>query len=395
MAEETSARQLNFSQEETDVLVREVQSRSGRIYGHANRPPRADDAKAAWEEQQHHTREEEEEEEQQQVVREEKKEGEEDEDNDEEDQGEPEPVRETQEGARHRHKPATRGRRPSGLVFTCWRGSWGRWGRCLGRWRPSHAPGYSYLHQPRLTGRSGGVAVIHKQTLKTTPVPTLSVHSFEDISVKLPSPTLLVIVTVYCPPKPHPSFLSDFSDFVTHLSTISSSVLLLGDFSFHIDNPTWKQASDFPDLLDTLNLTQHVHSPTHSHSHILDLICSTGMPIHHLSTINLYISDHLAVTFNVDPPPPLHTLNSAHSSFYSNLIHSGSSNRKALFSTVKKLLHPIDSTSITFTPEKCNSFLSSFQSKINTIYNSLSPPSIPSSSPHPFSTLLLLTCFLN
>ncbi|CAJ1081169.1 myb-related transcription factor%2C partner of profilin-like [Xyrichtys novacula] len=48
--EETSARQPNFSQEETDVLVREVQSRSGRIYGHANRPPRADDAKAAWEE---------------------------------------------------------------------------------------------------------------------------------------------------------------------------------------------------------------------------------------------------------------------------------------------------------------------------------------------------------
>ncbi|CAJ1084195.1 myb-related transcription factor%2C partner of profilin-like [Xyrichtys novacula] len=140
--EETSARQLNFSQEETDVLVREVQSRSGRIYGHANRPPWADDAKAAWEEeeyccqprspgcaenrcamqkaQQHHTREEEEEEEQQQqqqqVVREEEKEGEEDEDDHEEegeegeeDQGEPEPV--TQEGAGHRHEPATRGRR--------------------------------------------------------------------------------------------------------------------------------------------------------------------------------------------------------------------------------------------------------------------------------------------
>ena len=51
MAEmETSARQPNFSQEETDALVREVQSRSGRIYGHANRPPRVDDAKAAWEE---------------------------------------------------------------------------------------------------------------------------------------------------------------------------------------------------------------------------------------------------------------------------------------------------------------------------------------------------------
>ncbi|CAJ1050453.1 PREDICTED: uncharacterized protein LOC104949780 [Xyrichtys novacula] len=159
-------------------------------------------------------------------------------------------------------------------------------------------PRYSYLHQPRLTGRGGGVAFIHKQTLKTTPIPTPTVHSFEHISVKLPGPTPLVIVTIYHPPKPHPSFLSDFSELVTQLNTISSSVLLLGDFNFHIDNPTCKQASDFLDLLDTLNLTQHVHSPTHSHGHTLDLVCSTGISIHHLSTTNLYISDHLAVTFS-------------------------------------------------------------------------------------------------
>ncbi|CAJ1064777.1 myb-related transcription factor%2C partner of profilin-like [Xyrichtys novacula] len=110
---ETSARQPNFSQEETDALVREVQSRSGRIYGHANRPPRVDDAKAAWEEQQT-TREEEEEEEeeqQQQVVGGEEKEGEDEDDREEEDQGETEPVPETREGAGRGDEPATRGRR--------------------------------------------------------------------------------------------------------------------------------------------------------------------------------------------------------------------------------------------------------------------------------------------
>ncbi|CAJ1059667.1 hypothetical protein D5F01_LYC22364 [Xyrichtys novacula] len=310
------------------------------------------------------------------------------------------------------------------------------------------------------------------------------------------APPLWSLSLSTAPPKPHPSFLSDFSDFVTHLNTISSSVLLLGDFNFHIDNPTCKQASDFLDLLDTLNLTQHVQSPTHSHGHTLDLVCSTGISIHHLSTTTLYISDHLSLSTSTPPPPPpphsekrqisfrnlksispqdlsaslsatltasppspsaklpdllnyyndtlsscldqlaplktktvsfrhsapwftselhkmkshkrqlehlyrktgltvhlqaytdhLHlyrtALNSARSSFYSNLIHSGSSNQKALFSTVKKLLHPIDSTSITFTPEKCNTFLSSFQSKINAIHNSLPPPSIPRSSPPP------------
>ena len=51
MAEESSSvRRPNFSQEETDVLVREVQARSVRIYGTVSRPPRADDAKVAWEE---------------------------------------------------------------------------------------------------------------------------------------------------------------------------------------------------------------------------------------------------------------------------------------------------------------------------------------------------------
>ena len=46
----SSVRRPNFSQEETEILVREVQARSVRIYGTASRPPRADDAKVAWEE---------------------------------------------------------------------------------------------------------------------------------------------------------------------------------------------------------------------------------------------------------------------------------------------------------------------------------------------------------
>ncbi|KAJ8354879.1 hypothetical protein SKAU_G00224460 [Synaphobranchus kaupii] len=40
----------SFSQDETEVLVREVQSRRHRIYGTSNRPPRIDDVKSAWEE---------------------------------------------------------------------------------------------------------------------------------------------------------------------------------------------------------------------------------------------------------------------------------------------------------------------------------------------------------
>ncbi|KAL7398737.1 hypothetical protein ABVT39_014403 [Epinephelus coioides] len=89
------------------------------------------------------------------------------------------------------------------------------------------------------------------------------------------------------------------------LSAISPSVLLLGDFNYHIDNINCKHASEFLDLLDCLNLTQHVNFPTHNHSHTLDLVCSTGLTIQQLSSINLHISDHLAIILDIHLPTPL------------------------------------------------------------------------------------------
>lgn len=64
-------------------------------------------------------------------------------------------------------------------------------------------------------------------------------------------------------------------------------------------------------------------------------------------------------------------LATARSSYYSNLIHSDSINPKALFSTINKLLKPIDNTSSTFNVNKCNCFLSFFQTTIDTIYSNL------------------------
>ncbi|KAL7384922.1 hypothetical protein ABVT39_011588 [Epinephelus coioides] len=206
------------------------------------------------------------------------------------------------------------------------------------------------------------------------------------------------------------------------------------------------------DLLDCLSLTQHVNFPTHIHGHTLDLVCFTGITIQQLSSINLHISDHLAIimdihlpkdkhisfgnlksispqvfsaslsnTLSTFPPPlsddpselvsyynntlsscldqlaPIKTksvllthsapwytpelrqmkshkrqlerlhkktsltvhrqaytdhlrqykaaLNTARSTYYSNLIHTGSNNQKAHFSTINKLLNPSDNIS--------------------------------------------------
>ncbi|XDV31632.1 hypothetical protein PO909_002599 [Leuciscus waleckii] len=161
--------------------------------------------------------------------------------------------------------------------------------------------GYTYMDKPRPEGRGGGVAAVYRRDIKTSIISIPAVQSFEHITFKLSGPTPLVTAIIYRPPKPNPSFLADLSDFLTQLSAISPSVLLLGDFNVHIDT-NCKSAIEFLEMLHCFNFTQHVNFPTHSQGHILDLVCSTGLTISHLSSLNLNISDHLVITMNIDLP---------------------------------------------------------------------------------------------
>ncbi|KAG1935820.1 adhesion G protein-coupled receptor L4 [Pimephales promelas] len=164
-------------------------------------------------------------------------------------------------------------------------------------------PGYSFIDNPHLDRRGGGIAVIYRSIISIRPIPVVS--SFEHLAFRLPGSQSLIAAVIYRPPKTCSSFLSDFTDFVTQLSSISPSVLLIGDFNIHIDSPEAKFTSDFLDILNCLNLTQHVTSPTHKHGHILDLVCSTpSLTIHNLSLTDLTISDHLAITLDIITPCP-------------------------------------------------------------------------------------------
>uniref|UniRef100_UPI00358FE46C uncharacterized protein n=1 Tax=Myxine glutinosa TaxID=7769 RepID=UPI00358FE46C len=137
--------------------------------------------------------------------------------------------------------------------------------------------GYSYVNKPRSEGRGGGIAVIHRQDIKTNLISISSAPSFEHLALKLSGHTQSVMAVVYRPPKPHLSFLSDFSYFLTQLCSLSPSILLLGDFNIHMDSTDSTITTDFTDLLTCFNLTQHVDFPTHIRGHILDLVCSTGL----------------------------------------------------------------------------------------------------------------------
>lgn len=167
-------------------------------------------------------------------------------------------------------------------------------------------PGYTYIEKARPDGRGGGTAVIYKKDIKVTAISIPTIHSFEHTVFKLSGPTPLVTAVIYRPPKPNSSFLCDLTDFLTQLFAISPSILLLGDFNFHMDNSNSKPASDFLDLLHCYNFIQHVNFPTHNHGHILDLVCtSSGLSVHNLSSQNLHLSDHLAINLDIGIPLPI------------------------------------------------------------------------------------------
>lgn len=64
-------------------------------------------------------------------------------------------------------------------------------------------------------------------------------------------------------------------------------------------------------------------------------------------------------------------LKTARSNFYSQLIHSNSPNPRTLFSTFAQLTKPKENITTKFTTDKCNNFLSFYQTKFHTIHCSL------------------------
>ena len=60
----------------------------------------------------------------------------------------------------------------------------------------------------------------------------------------------------------------EFGSLLEQYVTDSSSLLITGDFNFHVDNNLDKSSQDFLALIDSFNLKQHVCSPTHLAGHI-------------------------------------------------------------------------------------------------------------------------------
>jgi len=168
------------------------------------------------------------------------------------------------------------------LDFLCLTETWQQ-PNDLSQLHESTPPGFVYISCPHGNAQ-----------WKVLPVSVPAFSSFECTVFKLPGPTPTIISTVYRPPKPHSDFLSDFSTLLTHLSLLSPNVILLGDFNIHMDNSNSPLTRDFSSCLHSFGFQQYSNFSTH----ILDLICCSGVTPSNCSSDELNVTNHFFLSFN-------------------------------------------------------------------------------------------------
>ena len=168
--------------------------------------------------------------------------------------------------------------------------------------------GYKLLENSRLNRRGGGVALVFRNNISARKIEVISRESFEVGEYVLTSNSWRVqLAVVYRPPSSCVStFLDEFATYVESLIMCLEPILITGDFNFHVDNSMDLHASAFLDLLDSLNLEQHVHSVTQVTGHTLDFIITRKMDniIECLPVSDCFLSDHSTVLCDLNVTRP-------------------------------------------------------------------------------------------
>ena len=102
--------------------------------------------------------------------------------------------------------------------------------------------GYSYHSVPRAEGLGGGLLLIYKSTLNVK-FTTQNSISFESLycDIKLDNRLVRFLLVYRPPPSPkngytNAQFLSEISDCIAAISTLTGDVLISGDFNVHFDD---------------------------------------------------------------------------------------------------------------------------------------------------------------
>ena len=164
-------------------------------------------------------------------------------------------------------------------------------------------PSYKLCQRPRAHGSGGGVGLLINSSLSHRIVDHPTFTNFECLVVSIGSNAHSTLVAcVYRPPGSCSNpFYDDFYTLVEFLSSTISSFTICGDFNIHIDT-TSRDSVNFLNILDSCNITQHVHSATHLHGHTLDLILTSDSSLVSNVVVSDYISDHAMIKCQVETP---------------------------------------------------------------------------------------------
>ena len=112
--------------------------------------------------------------------------------------------------------------------------------------------------------------------------------SFELLVMKSIQPNQsLFIGTVYRPPGPYTSFLTEFPEFLSDLVIMADNTHIFGDCNIHMEKSTDTLQKAFGAAKNSVGFVQHVSRPTHRDSHTLDVVLYRGRNI---GDLNVFFS---------------------------------------------------------------------------------------------------------
>ena len=161
------------------------------------------------------------------------------------------------------------------------------------------------LYRCDRSSRGGGVMIAVSDHIHSRQISTSS--RAEIVIVELALSPKLIICCVYIPPASPDQYLSDILSTLNTLPT-DCDLIITGDFNTpHINWNTLTGSSSFASSLcttiDSLNLIQLVHEPTHNKGNIIDLVLTNSPDKINNLNVDLSVSqfttsDHFLISFD-------------------------------------------------------------------------------------------------
>ncbi len=160
-------------------------------------------------------------------------------------------------------------------------------------------PNFNFISVCRTVRRGGGVAALFKDVYQCKQVSFGQYLSFEYLGIVLKGAPRILFIIIYRPPKYSPAFVEEFTELLSMISSEFDCFAIAGDFNIHIDNAEIKTTKEIVTVLNTFDLIQHVHGPTHNRGHTLDLLISRGLNISSIVIKDVALSDHFCIFFDI------------------------------------------------------------------------------------------------